>query len=123
MERVTPLTAEQLTQNLRQANASLWRRLETLAPAAHPGPISPSQMNALLSELMRIGQCLRAGLPKAPDSELNAEIVEYRRNVERLRDLLPFIHTQLVRERARLEAERARLESAENWARSSGQTL
>jgi hypothetical protein len=43
--------------------------------------------------------------------------------MERLRDLLPSIHAQLLAERARIEAERARLRAASEWACASRQTL
>jgi hypothetical protein len=48
---------------------------------------------------------------------------EYRSSVERLRTLLPSIHSTLLEERARLERERARVQSAANWACRSRQTL
>jgi hypothetical protein len=43
--------------------------------------------------------------------------------VEQLRELLPFIQSQLLRERARLEDQRTRVQSAAEWARASRQTL
>jgi hypothetical protein len=92
-------------------------------------------MAALLSELLRAGAALRAEpIPakgkgngndngNSNDPELDSELELYRRNVERLRDLLPSIHRQLLAERARLEAQRARVRSAAEWARASRQTL
>jgi len=47
----------------------------------------------------------------------------YRKQVERLRVLLPSIHQTLLGERARLEQERARVTSTAEWARRSRQTL
>jgi len=79
-------------------------------------------MSGLLSELMRAGEWLRE-LPPDRDSALEQELSAYRRNVERLRDLLPAIHSALLAERARLESERARMTSAAAWARGSRQTL
>jgi hypothetical protein len=82
-------------------------------------------MAGLLSELLRAGMGLRAEpLPaRGFDPELDEEIDQYRRHVEHLRDLLPSIHRQLLAERARLEAQRSRVQAAAAWARASRQTL
>ncbi len=84
---------------------------------------TPRQMAGLLAELMRAGQCLRE-LPGEEDRDpaLAIEVNQYRKNVERLRDLMPSIHGALLRERARLEQERARVESAAEWMRRSRET-
>ena len=87
-----------------------------------PRAATPQQMAALLSELMRAGQWLRS-LPSEKDAELEHELSEYRKQVERLRRLLPFIQQTLLGERARLERERARVVSAAEWARRSLLTL
>jgi hypothetical protein len=54
---------------------------------------------------------------------LELELDQYRKNVERLRTVMPSIHSVLLQERARLEQERARVESVAEWARGSRQTL
>lgn len=106
------------------------RRLDACLSALVPRPgqpviAKPEHMAALLSELLRAGAALRAEplLPKGNDLELDAEMERYRSHVERLRDLLPSIHSQLLAERARLEGERSRVHSAAAWARASRQTL
>ena len=86
------------------------------------GAATPQQMAGLLSELMRAGEWLRA-LPREKNPALEQELSVYRKNVERLRELLPSIQQALLAQRARLEQERARVESAAEWARSSRQTL
>lgn len=113
-------------QNIRDTN----RRLSFLLAdvPAKPGPpavATPEHMAALLAELLRAGATLRAeALPtKGSDRELDTELDEYRRHVERLRELLPSIHRQLLAERARIEAQRTRVRSAAEWARASRQTL
>lgn len=119
---------DRLAHCLRDTNSRLgfWLDAITVNPAAcAPRVISPQQMAALLSELMRAGEWIRS-LPKGPRSqtpELEEELTRYRKRVERLRDLLPAIHDALLRERARLEQERTRLESAAQWARRSRETL
>lgn len=115
---------DRLTQDLRETNSRLCSCLDSLAPnhTQPSAPATPQQMAGLLSELMRAGQWLRA-LPADEDPALERELANYRKNVERLRDLLPTIHRALLAERARLEQERARVESAAEWARRSRQTL
>ena len=123
-----PVTApDTFAQNLRETNARLGLWLDSLvADSALSSPqvraASPQQMAGLLSELMRAGEWLRS-LPAAKDQAVELELSEYRKNVERLRNLLPSIHGALLRERVRVEQERARVESAAQWARSSRQTL
>jgi len=121
------LAADALVQELRKTNSRLGFWLGTLLPDgtqpfAQARPATPQQMAGLLSELMRAGVWLR-GLPCERGPELEQELSDYRKNVERLRQLLPAIHSILLAERARLERERARVESAAEWARRSHQTL
>jgi hypothetical protein len=124
------VAADQLTQHLHEANSKLCVWLEDLVPSSGleegQDPVllapTPRQMAGMLAELMRAGQCLRE-LPSEKDPTLEMEVNQYRKNVERLRDLLPSIQVALLRERARLEQERARVQSAAEWARRSRQTL
>jgi len=113
-------------QNLRGTNHRLSSWLDsTPVRKAQSAEAAPEHMAALLSELLRAGAELRAKpLPqKGEDPELDVELAQYRRHVERLRELLPSIHTQLLAERVRLETQQARLRSAAEWARASRQTL
>jgi hypothetical protein len=113
------------SQELRDTNRHMRFWLDSISQQGPPAAATPEHMAALLSELLRAGAGLRAEpLPaNGLDPELDAEIHEYRRQVERLRDLLPSIHRQLLAERARLEAQRTRVRSAAEWARASRQTL
>lgn len=118
---------DQLAQNLHECNSRLEFWLESLIPDASRSipqfrAATPEQMAGLLSELMRAGAGLRS-LPRDQSPELEQELSVYRKNVDRLRELMPSIHATLLQERARLENERGRLESAAEWARSSRQTL
>jgi uncharacterized protein (DUF849 family) len=115
-----------LAQNLRETNGRLCSWLDSMATKqGQPALATPEHIAALLSELLRAGAGLRAEplTPRGDDPELDRELAAYRRHVERLRELLPSIHTQLLAERARLEAQRARVRSAAEWARASRQTL
>jgi len=120
-------TPNQLARNLEQTNSRLSFWLNRLIPPAGERPaemvvVSPEQMAGLLSELRRAGELLKT-LPAQKEEALAQAVAEYRRHIERLRDVLPSIHTALLRERARLEQERARVDAAAQWARSSRQTL
>jgi len=116
------LAPDILAESLQETNARLGSLLDSLIPdGAQPRAATPQQMAGLLSELMRAGQWLQ-GLPPQRDPGVEVELARYRRNVERLRALLPSIHSTLLRDRARLEQERARVESAAAWARRSRQT-
>lgn len=111
--------------NLRETNRRLSFWLDSMVAPREQPVASPEQMAGLLSELLRAGTWLRAEPLPTPgaDADLNLELERYRGNVERLRDLLPTIQTQLLAERARLEAQRARVQSAAQWARASRQAL
>jgi hypothetical protein len=124
MECLMPLfTSEVLVENLRGTNVRLGCLLDSLhADTAEKRSVTPQRMAGLLSELMRAGQWLRQ-MPSEKTSQLEKELNEYRTQVERLRDILPSIHKALLRDRSRLEQERARVQSAAAWAHSSRQTL
>ncbi|HZQ95166.1 MAG TPA: hypothetical protein VFA67_09165, partial [Candidatus Sulfotelmatobacter sp.] len=111
---------------LQETTRRLKERLDSLAPgsessSAAPMPM-PEQMSGLLSELMRAGEWLRRAADYR-DDEVEHELSEYRRQVERLRALLPLMQRALLNERARLERERERVHAAAEWARGSQQTL
>lgn len=117
----------ELAENLHEINGRLRAVLDSLScnathPTLSPRAATPQQMAGLLSELMRAGQWLRA-LPSDRGPALEQELNSYRTNVERLRTVLPSIHTMLLRERSRLEQERARVHMAAAWATGSRQTL
>jgi hypothetical protein len=122
-----PILSADLSQQLHDTNCRLGFWLDRLSanstrPASETAAATPQQMHGLLSELMLAGERLRA-LPTEPEPGLEKEVAAYRENVERLRALLPSIHSGLLRERSRLEQERLRVESAAAWARRSRQTL
>lgn len=116
-----------LLQKLRETNRRLSFCLDSMFVEAGPSSpaVTPEQMATLLSELLRTGAWLRVQpLPATEtDPELNLELARYRSNVVRLRDLLPSIHSHLLLERAQLEAQRARVQSAAEWARASRQAF
>jgi len=117
------LAPDALAFNLEETTGRLRVLLDALAPPnTAPRMATPPVMYALLSELMRAGQWMR-NLPQPHNAQLEHELAEYRRQVERLRGLLPAIQSTLLAEKSRLEHERERLHTAAEWARASRETL
>ena len=124
---MSSLAPDPIAENLRQCNARLGQALNGLDAGSAPEcqrvrAAAPHQMAGLLSELMTAGEWLRS-LPAEQTPDLQLELTVYRKNVERLRELMPFIHSALLQERAHLEQERGRVEAAGEWARRSRMTL
>lgn len=115
---------DDLERSFHETNTFLRSWLEQAADSQPmpPRPASPQEIATLLSELMRAGGRLRR-LPAVKSAELQKELDEYRGNVERLRERLPSIQSVLLKEQARLERERRRLQSFAEWADGSRQTL
>lgn len=111
--------------NLHDTNGRLGSWLETIVAVPGRLTITPECMGALLSELLRTGADLRSQSipPRGMDPAWDQELDTYRQNVERLRDLLPSIHSHLLAERARIESQRARVHAAAEWVRTARQTL
>ena len=114
--------ADVLAIKLHEAAEQLCSVLDTIGSAASTPPLTPQQMSDLLSQLMQAGQSMR-GMVQPPDEALAAALSDYRTQVERLRALLPSIHSALLQERARLAHEQERLRSIDAWAQASQQTL
>lgn len=104
---------------IEDANRKLGLLLEVLRPAQESFSISVEHMAAVLGELLRTGEWLRAGLAHNAEGRLAEELERYRLHLEDLRHLLPSVHAQLLTERSRLQAERAHLEATAAWARST----
>lgn len=121
-----PSLATSRAHDLRETNRRLLGWLDRMSAEWEPACLATTEdIAALLAELMRTGAELRPQRIPNPgaDPEFDRELEHYRGLVERLRELLPSIHGQLMAERARLEAQRARMSSAAEWARTSRQTL
>ena len=98
-------------------------KLDSLLASLHPAPASFSltaeQMVAILSEVMVVGEWLRAGFARDAEPPLQEQLDRYRLHLEHLRQVLPGIYTQLLTARSRIQDERAHLERAAAWAQSS----
>jgi hypothetical protein len=105
--------------SMEEANRKLDLLLQILRPAQASFTISAEHMAAILAELLRVGEWMRAGLAHNAEGKLAEELERYRHHLEDLRHLLPSLHAQLLTERSRLQAERAHLEATAAWARSA----
>ena len=108
---------------LNRANRNLGRLLDLLEadPSVRRG-IAPDDLAVILTELLRVGEWLHGGSIPKNNPEVARALAQYRASLDRLRSLMPFLHTQLLTERARLETERSHLEAASAWAGTSRQT-
>lgn len=113
------------TETLRETNHRLRFWLADMTPGNETAAATPEHLGSLLSELLRAGDLLRSQPPVSCglDLDFEHEVDEYRGHIERLRELMPVIHHQLLAERARIEKQRNRLRSAAEWAHASRQTL
>ncbi len=107
-------------QAIADANRKLDLLLQVLRPAQESFSISAEHMAAVLAEVLRVGEWLRAGLAHNAEGRMAEELERYRLHLEQLRQLLPSVHAQLLTERSRLQAERAHLDAAAAWARTAG---
>jgi hypothetical protein len=84
--------------------------------------IAPKQVSLLQFEILRAGQQLKTHL-REDNPKLDEELAECRTLVESLRELLSPIHSELLRERARLEQMREKSLLASAWVERSRQIL
>jgi len=112
-------------ETLQQVNESLRSALVRLRPEQkHLSTIRPQDFSDLLSQLLRAAECLRR-LPENSEATaaLEREAVEYRGNLEKLKQFLPDLHGGLLLEKVRLEKARTHVAAAAAWARASKKTL
>ena len=108
-----------ILQGLEGANRKLRLVLQAIEDTGTGITVAPEQLATLLEELLRVGEWLRSGALRNPDVPVARELEEYRKNMERLRRLMPAIQACLLTERARLEADRAHMKAAAAWAGGS----
>lgn len=108
-------------QRLCAMNRKLRGRLDRLRGAPdRPAIIAPTEFTDLLWELRGASDCCRALSAEASaDAELANEISAWRKNVEELEKLLPWVQGRLLVEKARLQALQAHVTAAECWAEAS----
>jgi hypothetical protein len=112
-------------ETLRQVNDNLRSALIRLRPEQkHCSTIRPQDFSDLLSQLLRAAECLRRPRGQSQASvALDEESLEYRSNLEKLKDFLPDLQGRLLAEKSRLETAQTHVAAAAAWARASKKTL
>lgn len=112
-------------ETLRHVNHYLCSALLRLSPEQNRcSAIQPQDFFNLLSQLLLAAECLpHTTAPSEATTALQAELLEYRHNLESLQRLLPDLHQRLLAEKARLERAQSHVAAATAWARASRKTL
>jgi hypothetical protein len=111
-------------ETLRQVNDSLRSALIRLRPEQrHCSTIRPQDFSDLISEILRAAECLRQPAQADAAVALQHESLEYRSNLEKLKDFLPELYGNLLAEKSRLETAQTHVAAAAAWARASTKTL
>ena len=112
-------------ETLRQVNDNLRSALIRLRPERKLcSSIRPQDFSDLLSQLLRAAECLRCQRTQSEGSEaLEEESLEYRGNLEKLKDFLPDLHGRLLAEKSRLETAQTHVAAVAAWVRASKKTL
>src|SRR5262249_23651668 len=103
--------------SMEEANRKLDLLLKILHPAQASFSISAEHMAAVLAELLRVGEWMRAGLAHNAEGRLAEELERYRQHLEDLRHLLPSVQAQLPTHRSRQQAKGAHPEPPARGAR------
>ena len=105
---------------LRQVNEYLRSALLNLRPERkHCSAIQPRDFHEILGQLMRAAETLRQPpVNGATAAALQDEALEYRRNLEKLKQFLPDLQISLLAERSRLETARSHAAAASAWAQA-----
>ena len=106
-------------QAIQDTNQRLDALIEVLRPAQDSFSVTPEHMAAVLAEVLRAGEWLRACLARNAEGRMADELERYRLRLEQLRHLLPTLHAQLLTERSLLQAEKNHLEATAAWSRSA----
>ena len=117
--------AEDDLATLRAINKYLRSALVRLRPERqHCSAIKPQDLSDLSSKIRRAADCTRriSFDPLAP-AELKNESLEYRRNLEQLKHLLPDLQIRLLTEKSRLELEKSHVAAAAAWVGASTRTF
>jgi hypothetical protein len=109
---------------LRAANKHLRLVLIRLRPEQqHCSSIKPEDLSDLRTEIQRAADCVQGASLAPQASELRNESLEYRRNLEQLKHLLPDLQIRLLAEKSRLEGEKKHVAAAAAWAGASATVL
>src|SRR5436853_5193925 len=109
---------------LQQVNGSIRSALTRLRPdQKHCSDIQPEDFSDLLGEILRAAECLRSQAAQSETTELVGATLEYRANLEQLRDFLPQLQGNLLAEKSRLETAQAHVAATAAWTKANTRTL
>jgi hypothetical protein len=119
------MTPPDAVETLRQVNDDLRSGVVRLRPEQKDcSTITPQDFADFLSNIQRAAECLRSLRIRSETSmAIEAESLEYRTNLEKLKDFLPDLHGRLLAEKSRLEMAQTHVAAAAAWARASKKTL
>jgi|ERR1039457_2911853 hypothetical protein len=115
-----PAISQDAVETLRQVNDDL--RAALIRLRLDGSTAGPQDFWDLLGQLHRASECTRRR-PHCEAVAFDEELLEYGRNLERLKNLLPEVHERLLAEKSRLETARNHATAATAWARASKETL
>ncbi|HZQ23157.1 MAG TPA: hypothetical protein VFA89_10175 [Terriglobales bacterium] len=108
--------------DLDESNASLGNHLRKLTdPELNVAWLS-AELVGVLSDLRDLGEWLRSETATRDRLPVHQQLLEYRAKLEQLRNVMCALHSRLLTERSRLQAERTHLNTASEWARASRKT-
>jgi len=82
-------------------------------------------LSDILSQILRAETCLKRSSESSEDerseeaSAVEQQKLEYRSNLEKLKQFLPDLQVRLLAEKSRLETAKAHLAATESWARAN----
>jgi superfamily I DNA and/or RNA helicase len=119
------MTPPAALETLRLVNDNLRSALIRLRPEQRLcSSIRPEDFSDLLSHVLRAAEYLRRPETQSEASvALDKESLEYRSNLEKLKDFLPDLHGRLLAEKSRLETAQTHVAAAVAWAQASKKTL
>ena|SRR5579863_2378451 len=125
MPMSSPNTSSPHPHRLRTVNQYLRARLDRLRGGPNrPAIITPTEFTDLLKELRSAAEYLRALPPAiAGRADTVEEIAQYRKNLEQLEKILPWVQGRLLVEKARLQTLQSHMGAAKAWAEASQTTL
>jgi len=108
---------------MRAVNKNLKSALVRLRPERqHCSAIKARELSDLRSAILQAAECRRRISPQTTP-ELKNELLEYRSNLEQLKQLLPDFQVRLLAEKSRLEKAKSHVAAAAGWAGASTSTF
>ena len=110
---------------LQRANVVLGSILARLqAGQAISSTITSQDLSELENQILLTGECLRNLPSHSPSAAvIKKEASTYLKDLQSLKDFLPYLHSHLLAEKSRLEVARGHIAGASAWADANHETL